>query len=88
MKILSSICYLARQRLSLRSHNDSELNFRQLLLLRAEDGPNFQEWLHKKKKQFSPLAIQNETLKDMAVHILRSIVKNIKKSSYYKYNGR
>ena len=36
-----------------------------------------------KKKQFSPLAIQNETLKDMAMHILRPIVKNIKKSSYY-----
>ena len=53
MKILSSICYLAHQRLSLRSHNDSELNFRQLLLLRAEDGPNFQEWLHKKKTIFS-----------------------------------
>ena len=43
MKILSSICYLARQRLPLRSHNDSESNFCQLLLLGAEDGPNFQE---------------------------------------------
>ena len=47
MKILSSIRYLARQRLPLRSHNDSESNFRQLLLLWAEDDPNFHEWLHK-----------------------------------------
>ena len=83
MKILSSIRYLARQRLPLRSHNDSESNFRQLLLLRAEDDPNFQEWLHKETNRFTSSAIQNEILKDMAMHILRSIVKNIKKSSYY-----
>ena len=47
MKILSSIRYLARQRLPLRSHNDSESSFRQLLLLRAENNPNFQEWLQR-----------------------------------------
>ena len=41
MEILSSIHYLARQRLPLRNHNDPESNFRQLLLLRAEDNPNF-----------------------------------------------
>ena len=41
MKIPSSIRYLARQRLPLRSHNESESNFHQLLLLRAEDDPNF-----------------------------------------------
>ena len=83
MKILSRIRYLARQRLPLRSHNDSESNFRQLLLLRAEDDPNFQEWLHKETNRFTSLAIQNGILKDMAMHILRSIVKNIKKSSCY-----
>ena len=83
LKILSSIRYLARQRLLLRSHNDSESNCRQLLLLRAEDDPNFQEWLHKETNRFTSSAIQNGILKDMAMHILRSIVKNIKKSSYY-----
>ena len=83
MKILSSISYLTSQRLPLRSHNDSESNFRQLLLLRAEDDPNFQEWLHKETNRFTSSAIQNEILKDMAMHILRSIVKHIKKSSYY-----
>ena len=83
MKIINSICYLARQRLPLCSHNDFESNFRQLLLLGAEDGPNFQEWLYKETNQFTSSAIQNEILKDMAMHILRSIVKNIKKSSYY-----
>ena len=57
MKILSSIRYLARQRLPLRSHNDSESNFRQLLLLRAEDDPNFQEWLHKETSRFTSSAI-------------------------------
>ena len=77
MEILSSIRYLARRRLPLRSHNDSESNFRQL------DDPNFQEWLHKETNRFTSSAIQNEILKDMAMHILRPIVKNIKKSSYY-----
>ena len=83
MKILSSIRYLARQRLPLRSHNDSESDFRQLLLLRAEDDPNFLEWLHKETNRFTSSTIQNEILKDMAVHILRPVVKYIKKSSYY-----
>ena len=78
-----SIRYLARQRLPLRSHNNSESNFCQLLLLRAEDDPNFQEWLHKETNRFTLSDIRNEILKDMAMHILRSVVKNIKKSSYY-----
>ena len=82
MKILSSIRYLARQRLPLRSHNDSESNFRPLLLLRAEDDPNFQEWLHKETNRFTSLAIQNEILvKNIKKY--KKIVKNIKKSSYY-----
>ena len=51
--------------------------------MRAEDDPNFQEWLYKETNQFTSSAIQNEILKDIAMHILRSIVKNIKKSSYY-----
>ena len=83
MKILSSIRYLVRQRLPLSIHNDSESNFRQLLLLWAEDDPNFHEWLHKETNRFTSSAIQNEILKDMAMHILRPIVKNIKKSSCY-----
>ena len=56
MKILGSIRYLARQRLSLRSHNDSESNFRQLLLLRAEDDPGIAS---QKKTQFTSSVIQN-----------------------------
>ena len=51
--------------------------------MRAEGDPNFQEWLHKKTNRFTSSAIQNEILKDMAMHILRPIVKIIKKSSYY-----
>ena len=43
MKILNSICYIAHQRLSLHSHNDSESSFRLLLLLRAGDDPNFRK---------------------------------------------
>ena len=51
--------------------------------MQAEGNINFQEWVLKETNQFTSLAIQNEILKDMAMYILRSIVKNIKKSSYY-----
>ena len=51
--------------------------------MRAEDNPNFQEWPHKKTNRFTSSAIQNEILEDIAMLILRSIRKNIKKSSYY-----
>ena len=67
----------------LRNHNDFESNFRQLLPLRVEDDHNFQEWLHKEINLFISPAIQNETLKDRAMDILRPIVKNFKESSYY-----
>ena len=60
MKILSSIRYLVRQRLPLSIHNDSESNFRQLLLLWAEDDPNFHEWLHKETNRFTSSAFQND----------------------------
>ena len=51
--------------------------------MRAEDDPNFQEWLHKKTNRFTSSAIQNEILEDMAILIPWPMVKNIKKSSYY-----
>ena len=60
MKILSSIGYLARERLPLHSYNDSESSFRQLLLLPAEDNPNFQEWLHKETNGFISSPIQTK----------------------------
>ena len=60
MKILNSIRYLARQRLPLHIHNDSESNFRQLLLSWAEDDPNFHEWLHKETNRFTSSAFQND----------------------------
>ena len=55
MKILRSIRYLAGQSFPLRSYNDSESNF--LNLLQAEDGPNFWEWLHKETNRFFSPAI-------------------------------
>ena len=70
-------------KLSLRSHNDSESNSCQLLLLQRKGDCNFQEWLHKDTNRFTSSVIQNEILKDMAMHILSPKVKIIKKSSYY-----
>ena len=51
--------------------------------MRAEDDPNFQEWLHKETNRFISPNIQNEILKDMTMHILWPIVKNIKEFNYY-----
>lgn len=83
IKFLSSICYPACQRLALRIYHDSDKDFCQLLLLQAEDDPNFQEWFQKETNQFISAAIQNEILKSMAMHIRRPLAKNIKESSYY-----
>ena len=43
----------------------------------------FQEWHHKETNRFISTAIQNQILNDIAIHIRRPIVKNIKESSYY-----
>ena len=83
MKILSSICYLARQRCLYAAIMILNQIFVNYFFCGQKAILTFRNGFTKKAKQFSPLAIQSETLKDMAMHILRPIVKNIKKSSYY-----
>ena len=49
LKIISRICYLARQGLALRGNrNEDDGNFNQLLQLRAIDDPSILDWLQKK----------------------------------------
>ena len=43
----------------------------------------FQEWHHKETNRFISTIIQNQILNDIAIHIRRPAVKNVKESSYY-----
>ena len=61
-KLLSSIRFLARQGLPLRGHhedvNSLDGNLYKLLLLRAEDCPQLQAWVH--RKEYTSADIINE----------------------------
>lgn len=59
MNILSSFSYLVHQTLPLRSYSDPKSNLRQLLILPAEDDPNFMERIQKGTNQFISASIQN-----------------------------
>ncbi len=68
--LLQNICFLARQGLAFRSHDDVSSNFHQLLLLRSEDNPELTDWILKKKCKYTSHEIQNECLQILAMHML------------------
>lgn len=70
-KIISSIRYLARQRLALRGHEHDEGNFQELLHVREEE----------QRGQF--WAVQNELLELMAHSIIRTICVDIRKAGSF-----
>ena len=89
LTILSTIHFLARQGLPLRGnylsnpsgsdHGGGEVhrNFWQLLLLRTEDVPLLESWLHRSQDRFTSPMIQNELLEIMAQTLLRKVVRRI-----------
>ena len=86
LKILSSICFLARQGLPLRGDMDETvLNFYPLLMLRGEDsdGPGLKAFLDKKQLKYTSHEIQNEMLATMALQVLRDVAKNLQSSSFF-----
>ena len=88
IKFISCLRYLARQGLPLRGHgNDQDSNFKQLLTCRAEDDPVFSEWLNRKNQNFTSPEIQNETLKETSLSILRIIVQSIKNAYFHSIKG-
>lgn len=83
VKIVTSIKYLARQRISLRGDGDEEDgNFMQLLRLRADDDPDLVAWLQRKQNRYTSHEIQNEILKIMAMSVLRNIASCLQSSPF------
>ena len=84
LKIVQSISYLARQGIAFRKgKQEEESNFKQLLLLQAENDAVLQKWIGKSyDKHFNPDA-QNEILQIIALKVLRGIASDMAESGYY-----
>ncbi|KAL5475102.1 hypothetical protein EMCRGX_G027157 [Ephydatia muelleri] len=83
IKILSCLQLLARQGIPIRGDgDDSESNFIQLLKLSGQGDAKMDEWLKKKTDKYTSHDIQNELLKIMAQHVLRSIAVKIQDSRF------
>ena len=90
LTILSNIRYLARQALPLRGDWNTETvseensNFHQFLKLRAQENPEFIEWLRKRDDKYTSPAIQNEMPEmAMALGTMANICKHsVRKCSF------
>ncbi|KAL5493733.1 hypothetical protein EMCRGX_G014955 [Ephydatia muelleri] len=83
IKILSCLQLLACQGIPIRGDgDDSESNFIQLLKLSGQGDAKMDEWLKKKTDKYTSHDIQNELLKIMAQHVLRSIAVQIQDSRF------
>ena len=84
LKIIQSISYLARQGIALRKgKQEEESNFKQLLLLQAEDDKVLQRWIGNSYDKHFSSGAQNEILQIMALKVLRGIASDIAESGYY-----
>ena len=84
MKILQNIAFLAHQGLPLRGDgNEDDLNYIQLLNLRAIDDPWIIEWLQKRSDRYMSPVIQNEMLKIMALKVIQKIAKFLQDSEFF-----
>lgn len=77
---IQCLCFLLRQGLAIRGHND-EGNLFQLMKMRAHDIPQLTAWLMNKKYQ-SP-EIVNEQINLMYKNVLRSLITNIREQRFY-----
>jgi len=84
LKLISNMKYLTRQGLSLRGHGDeSDSNFMQLMILRAEDDSRIMDWLEKKTDKYTSPEMQNELIKTMALQVLRKVVVSISLAPFF-----
>lgn len=84
-KIVGSLQYLARQGSAIRSHDNTEGNFRQLLRLRSEDVEGLETWIEKRSNYLSP-QIQNEILKILSTDIVREIASTVRNLPTLQYS--
>ena len=78
MKILENVVFLGKQRLALFADDDDKTgNFYQLILLRAKDDPALLKWIEKNYDRDMTPQAQNESIKLLALRLLRKIAADI-----------
>ena len=65
------------------SGGGEESNFIQLMKLRGMDDSRIFDWIGKKSNKYTTADMQNETLMVMSLKVLREIVSEIHKASFY-----
>jgi len=83
LRIFTTLRYLGRQGLALRGHEDSESNFKQLLLLRSDDSPELRKRLQR-KKCYTSADVQEEILQLTADNILRKLAHTVRNIKFYR----
>ena len=76
--ILETLQYLARQRLAVRSDDDDESNFIQLLRLQSKKFPKLTDWLSKKTERYTSHHVQNEIINLMSNQIMRNLLEPVR----------
>ena len=80
-KQISPLCYLVRQGIALRGHDDQDGNLYQLLRMWATHDAELSKWLADGK--YLSHDIVNEQVKIMAGIVLRGIIKDIQSAGFY-----
>ena len=82
LKLFTSIRYLLRQGSAFRGHDEIHGNYLQLLKLRSEDDADLQVYLRNTTNFTSPRA-QDEMMEMFSHYILRELVSDIQKNTYF-----
>ena len=81
--IIRSIKFLCRQGLALRGSGDGlDGNLHWLLVMKAEQDPNLEEWLQRKENVYTSPDIQNELIKTLGITILRDLASDLQSSPF------
>ena len=84
LKLLSNVRFLSRQGLAFRGDGEeSDSNFRRLILLRSEDDSKLIDWIKQKTNKYTSAEMQNEMIKVMALRVLREIATSIRSAAFF-----
>ena len=83
LKQMRSLKYLLRQGLAIRGKEETEGNYNQLLIHRAEDDELLSAWLKSKHSKWTSHEIQDEQMEMMANDVLRRILKLVREREFY-----
>lgn len=83
MIIFTTLRTLCRQGLAVRGHDDFNSNLMQILELRKQDVPDFNNWMGRSGYTFTSHDIQNEIIEMLGSSVLRTVLSDIKKNKYF-----